>query len=152
MNIITTKENEDSKINEVKLKDKLLQKIVKENSIMEIFLLELFNNNTTQIKKIVAEFETRKLANTIRVNNEGIGISKLFKTDNADIFESGGGFYKEYIDKIDKETKVEEDRNLSNNAKIDQMRTNKRNETKTTISICITVLALGISIIALLKQ
>lgn len=150
MDKITTKKNEDPKMNEVELKDKLLQKLVKENSIQEISLLELFNNNATQIKKVVAEFETRKLANTIRVNNEGIGISKLFKTDNADIFESGGGFYKEYIDEIDKETKVEEDRNLSNNAKTNQMKTNKHDGTKTTILIYISALALGISLLTLL--
>lgn len=152
MDKITTKENEDPKMNEVKLKDKLLKKLVKENSIKEISLLELFNNNTTQIKKVVTEFEIRELANTIKVNNEGIGISKLFKTDNAEAFMSVGGFYKEYIDKIDKETKVEEDRNLSNNGTINQMRTNKRNGVGTIILICISALALGVSIIALLKQ
>jgi len=151
MNKSISKGNEEFQLNETNLKDKLLQKLIEKISVDTEFLLEIFNHNEVQIKKVVAEFETRKLATIAKVD-QGIGITKLSKTDNADIFESNGGFYKEYIDKINKEAKIEEDRNLSNNAKKDQMRTNKLNRTGTIISICISTLALGISIIALLKH
>jgi hypothetical protein len=150
MDKITAKENEDPKMNEVKLKDKLLQKLVKEISVDSEFLLELFDHNEIQIKRIVAEFKTKRLATTTEVD-QGIGIVQLSKADNAEIFMSVGGFYKEYMDKIDKETKVEEDRKLSNDAKEDQIRTNKRIGVGTIITISISILALGITLFTLIK-
>ena len=151
MDKITAKENEDPKMNEVKLKDKLLQKLVKEISVDSEFLLELFDHNEIQIKRIVAEFKTKRLATTTEVD-QGIGIVQLSKADNAEIFMSVGGFYKEYTEKANKEAKIEEDHELDTKSKRDQMKTNKLNRLGTIISICISALALGISIIALLKQ